>query len=75
MFDRFYATVIATFRDALVADGHPVVWCEHDLGHFTLPAWFWRTTTTWLKRHRYGQPSPWFEGEPELPSVCEKLGG
>lgn len=70
-----FQTTTMAFRDALAADGNPVAWCEHDLGHFQLPSWWFRTVTTWLKKHRYGEPSPYFgEGNAELPAACERFG-
>lgn len=71
-----FQTTTLAFRDALVADGHEVAWCEHDLGHFTLPAWWWKTVKGWLRKHRYGQPSPYFgDGAVELPAACTTYGG
>lgn len=65
-----------TLRDLLVADGQRPVVCTHELGHFTLPSWFWRGTKAWLKRHAFGEPSPWLDGDAELPSsTCERTGG
>ncbi len=68
-----FQVTTANFRDALVADGHPVAWCEHDLGHNRLPSWWWKTVTGWLRQHPYGEPSPYMgEDRAKMPSECER---
>lgn len=51
-----------TLRDALVADGSLVVRCEHTRGH-TVTQQGYDLAIDWALDHRYGQPSPWADGE------------
>lgn len=58
------------FSEALQADGHLVVECEHDDGH-TIPVDGISTLWSWPLPHVYGEPSPFEGGDlSELPDYC-----
>lgn len=63
----------ATFelRDALLADGHFVIMCEHDDGH-TLPPVNLEHVKLFFAAQQMGEDNPWEGGLPgELWSACE----
>lgn len=59
--------------DNLHRDGHLVWRCRHNLGHVSLPQWFWPNARRWMLRHRYGEPSPWEADEGGLEGDCEPM--
>jgi len=58
------------FVDGLTADGHVVMHCLHDEGHFSWPNWAWTVSIKWLGDHVYGQGSPWITGERSVRPEC-----
>ena len=67
-----FAAGTADLSSRLVTDGHPVIVCDHCLGH-TLPAGFHAWTWPFLAAHAFGDPSGYAGGgDPSgaLPSYC-----
>jgi hypothetical protein len=59
-------------QDGLVSDGHTVVRCRHDLGHFQLPATAWSLSMDWIEAHRFGEASDFVTSQlPGHSSWCE----
>lgn len=52
-----FDTTMRAYADALVADGHYVIACDHGRGH-TLPPETADLVATWLPAHRYGGAAP-----------------
>jgi len=60
-----------TYADALEADGHFVVRCEHNLGH-SPPDEAADMALIFFDAHVRGADEPWLDGLPEtLPSWCQ----
>ena len=55
-FIRFENTT-DTLQAGLLGDGHTVVRCRHELGHFQLPQRAFALTMSWMLEHRRGQTS------------------
>ena len=51
-----------TLEGQLADDGHTVVSCHHSAGH-TLPMPAYNLSISWLMEHRFGDPSPWADGD------------
>jgi poly(3-hydroxybutyrate) depolymerase len=63
-----FATDTLAFADALKADGHNVVLCDHGLGH-TIPVEAPDMMTTWLAGRKYGDTSASADGLPDWCAV------
>jgi len=46
-----------SLQTSLLQDGHTVVRCRHDLGHFQLPSESWSVSIDWFENHSFGVPS------------------
>jgi hypothetical protein len=63
-----------TLSSGLQDDGHTVVRCKHNLGHYQFPADGWEYGLEWLVNHRFGEASGLEDGSLEAPpSWCEVL--
>lgn len=51
-----------TLQAKLAADGHLAVRCHHDRGHTVTNA-EWTFALDWAFAHRFGEPSPWADGD------------
>ena len=51
-----------TLEAQLVEDGHTVVSCHHNGGH-SLPNPAYYLSIDWVMEHRFGEPSPWADGD------------
>ena len=58
-----------TLQDELVEDGHYVVRCRHDMGHYNFPNDAWTFSLSWSLDHRFGVESP--IGDEDILSWCE----
>lgn len=63
-----------SMQDGLVNDGHFVARCRHDLGHLTLPSWYWPLVLDWAFEHEFGRPSPIAADPSLLPAACDVVG-
>jgi hypothetical protein len=48
-----------TLESNLADDGHVVIRCKHELGHYEIPANGWDFSHEWMLAHRLGEPSPY----------------
>ena len=69
-----FDTQSVQFSEALQADGHLVVECDHGQGH-TIPLDGIGTIADWLLPHAYAEPSPFEDGDlSDLPRYCRMPG-
>jgi len=58
-----------TLETGLVADGHQVVRCRHQQGHYSIPNDLWAFSTRWDLEHHFSEETPFDDGD--LPDGCE----
>jgi hypothetical protein len=68
--DVHFDVTTANFAAELDADGHPVILCDHGLGH-TIPPEGRDIMDAWLTAQTFGQPSPFADGDlSAFPDYC-----
>ncbi len=69
-FEYSFEETTLNYAEDLLADGHFVVLCDHGMGH-TVPAEGIDMVPDWLLAHRFGEPSPFEDGDlSALPDWC-----
>ncbi len=64
-----FETTTDTLEAGLVADGHRVVRCRHQQGHYAIPSDLWAFSNRWNLEHHFSEESPF--GDNDLPDGCE----
>ena len=64
-----FETTTDTLEAGLVDDGHRVVRCRHNQGHFSIPSDLWAFSDRWTLEHHFSEDSPFSTAD--LPNGCE----